>query len=81
MDFTEELINGLAKVSGLKVIGTVLDLSVKGKNEDLREVGRKLGVANVLEEVCAARQPGAHHCGLIETTMVFSFGRDVRPGD
>src|SRR6266404_9533108 len=46
---TEELINGLAKVSGLKVIGRSSTLQFKGKNEDLREVGRKLGVANVLE--------------------------------
>ena len=46
---TEELINGLAKVSGLKVIGRSSTFQFKGKNEDLREVGRKLGVANVLE--------------------------------
>ena len=46
---SEQLINGLAKVSGLKVVGRSSAFQFKGKNEDVREVGRKLGVANVLE--------------------------------
>lgn len=45
----EQLINDLAKVSGLKVIGRSSAFQFEGKNEDLREVGQKLGVANVLE--------------------------------
>jgi TolB-like protein/DNA-binding winged helix-turn-helix (wHTH) protein/thioredoxin-like negative regulator of GroEL len=45
----EQLINDLAKVSGLKVVGRSSAFQFKGKNEDLREVGSKLGVANVLE--------------------------------
>lgn len=46
---SEQLIHNLAKVSGLKVVGRSSSFQFKGKNEDLREVGRKLGVANVLE--------------------------------
>jgi len=46
---SEQLINDLAKVSGLKVVGRSSAFQFKGKNEDVREVGRKLGVANVLE--------------------------------
>src|SRR4030081_732518 len=46
---SEQLINDLAKVSGLKVVGRSSAFQFKGKNEDLRDVGRKLGVANVLE--------------------------------
>jgi TolB-like protein/DNA-binding winged helix-turn-helix (wHTH) protein/Flp pilus assembly protein TadD len=46
---SEQLINDLAKVSGLKVVGRSSAFQFKGKNEDLREVGSKLGVANVLE--------------------------------
>jgi TolB-like protein/DNA-binding winged helix-turn-helix (wHTH) protein/Flp pilus assembly protein TadD len=46
---SEQLINDLAKVSGLRVIGRSSAFQFKGKNEDLRDVGRKLGVANVLE--------------------------------
>jgi TolB-like protein/DNA-binding winged helix-turn-helix (wHTH) protein/Flp pilus assembly protein TadD len=46
---SEQLINDLAKVSGLKVVGRSSAFQFRGKNEDLRDVGRKLGVANVLE--------------------------------
>jgi TolB-like protein/DNA-binding winged helix-turn-helix (wHTH) protein/Flp pilus assembly protein TadD len=46
---TEELINDLAKVPGLKVVARSSAFQFKGKNEDLRRVGKKLGVANVLE--------------------------------
>ncbi|HEY2548148.1 MAG TPA: winged helix-turn-helix domain-containing protein [Candidatus Acidoferrum sp.] len=46
---TEELINDLAKVPGLKVVARSSAFQFKGKNEDLRSVGQKLGVANVLE--------------------------------
>lgn len=46
---TEELIDDLARVPGLKVVGRSSAFQFKGRNEDLREIGRKLGVANVLE--------------------------------
>jgi TolB-like protein/DNA-binding winged helix-turn-helix (wHTH) protein len=55
---TEQLINTLAKVSGLKVVGRSSAFQFKGKNEDLRDVGRKLGVANVLEG--SVRRDGNH---------------------
>jgi TolB-like protein/DNA-binding winged helix-turn-helix (wHTH) protein/Tfp pilus assembly protein PilF len=45
----EELINDLAQVPGLRVVGRSSSFRFKGKNEDLRTVGRKLGVANILE--------------------------------
>ena len=46
---TEEVINSLAKVEELKVAGRTSAFYFKGRNEDLREVGRKLGVAHVVE--------------------------------
>jgi len=46
---SEQLIHDLAKVSGLRVVGRSSAFQFKGKNEDIREVGRMLGVANVLE--------------------------------
>jgi TolB-like protein/Flp pilus assembly protein TadD len=46
---TEELINNLAQVSALKVSGRTSVFYFKNRNEDLREIGQKLGVANVLE--------------------------------
>jgi TolB-like protein/DNA-binding winged helix-turn-helix (wHTH) protein/Flp pilus assembly protein TadD len=54
----EQLINDLAKVSGLRVVGRSSAFQFKGKNEDLRDVGRKLGVANVLEG--SVRRDGNH---------------------
>jgi TolB-like protein/DNA-binding winged helix-turn-helix (wHTH) protein/Flp pilus assembly protein TadD len=46
---SEQLINDLARVSGLRVVGRSSAFQFRDKNEDLREVGRKLGVANILE--------------------------------
>ena len=46
---SEEILNLLARVPGLKVIGRTSSFSFKGRPEDLREIGRALGVTNVLE--------------------------------
>jgi TolB-like protein/DNA-binding winged helix-turn-helix (wHTH) protein/Tfp pilus assembly protein PilF len=54
----EQLIHELAKKPGLKVVGRSSSFQFKGKNEDLRSVGRKLGVANVLEG--SVRRDGNH---------------------
>jgi TolB-like protein/DNA-binding winged helix-turn-helix (wHTH) protein/Flp pilus assembly protein TadD len=55
---SEQLIHDLARISGLKVLGRSSAFQFKGKNQDLREVGRKLGVANVLEG--SVRREGNH---------------------
>ena len=55
---SEQLINDLAKISGLKVVGRSSAFQFRGKNEDLRDVGRKLGVANILEG--SVRREGNH---------------------
>ena len=54
----EQLIHELAKISGLRVAGRSSAFQFRGKNEDLRDVGRKLGVANVLEG--SVRREGNH---------------------
>jgi TolB-like protein len=46
---TEELLNMLAKVPGLRVAARTSAFAFKGKNEDLRTVGQKLNVSHVLE--------------------------------
>jgi serine/threonine protein kinase/Flp pilus assembly protein TadD len=46
---TEEIINALAQIPGLRVAGRSSSFSFKGRNEDLRSVGAKLGVATILE--------------------------------
>ncbi|WP_295679666.1 hypothetical protein [uncultured Nevskia sp.] len=45
----EELLNALAKVKDLKVAGRTSSFSFKGKNEDLRGIGKALGVTTILE--------------------------------
>ena len=46
---SEEILNLLAKVPSLKVIGRSSSFAFKGKNEDLRDIGEALGVKTVLE--------------------------------
>lgn len=46
---TEALIDELAKVPRLKVVARSSAFQFKGSNQDLRSVGRKLGVTNILE--------------------------------
>jgi len=46
---SEELLNMLAKIPELKVIGRTSSFAFKGKNEDLRTIGQKLDVAHLLE--------------------------------
>src|SRR5207247_3209377 len=46
---SEEILDGLARVDGLRVVGRTSSFSFKGKNANVSEVGKKLNVANVLE--------------------------------
>lgn len=46
---TEEIINALTKISGLKVIARTSSFAFKGKNIDVREIAEQLGVSSVLE--------------------------------
>lgn len=46
---SEELLNVLANIEGLKVAGRTSAFYYKGKNEDLRAIADALGVAHVLE--------------------------------
>lgn len=46
---SEELLNQLAQIKDLQVAGRTSSFSFKGKNEDLRVIGEKLGVNHLLE--------------------------------
>lgn len=46
---TEEIINALTKIKGLKVIARTSSFAFKNKNIDVRHIGNQLGVATVLE--------------------------------
>ncbi|MGY6650396.1 helix-turn-helix domain-containing protein [Wenyingzhuangia sp. IMCC45574] len=46
---TEEIINALTTIKGLKVIARTSSFAYKGKNIDVREIGKQLNVSTVLE--------------------------------
>ncbi|MGH8028763.1 MAG: hypothetical protein ACREO3_02395, partial [Arenimonas sp.] len=46
---TEEILNALTRVEGLKVAGRTSSFHFKGRNENLQVIGTALGVAHVLE--------------------------------
>jgi TolB-like protein/Tfp pilus assembly protein PilF len=46
---SEEILDLLAKIPGLTVIGRTSSFQFKGRNEDLRAIGAKLNAAHVLE--------------------------------
>jgi adenylate cyclase len=46
---SEEILDALAKVEGLRVVARTSSFSFKGKNADVAEIARKLNVQNVLE--------------------------------
>jgi serine/threonine-protein kinase len=46
---SEEILNKLSQLSDLKVIARTSSFAFKGKNEDMREIGKKLDVAHLLE--------------------------------
>ena len=45
----EELTNALSRLDGLHVVARASAFAFKGRHEDVREIGRRLGVATVLE--------------------------------
>jgi TolB-like protein len=53
---SEELLNLLARIPGLNVASRTSSFAYKGRNVDIREVGRELGVETVLEG--SVRQAG-----------------------
>jgi serine/threonine-protein kinase len=55
---SEEVLDKLTQLDGLRVAGRTSAFSFKGKNEDLRDIGHKLGVANLLEG--SVRKAGDH---------------------
>ena len=46
---SEELLNALVRIGGLKVTGRTSSFAFKNQNTDLREIGRILNVVHVLE--------------------------------
>jgi len=55
---TEEIIDGLSRVSGLRVVARTSAFAFKGRNADIRQIGRDLNVTDVLEG--SVRKDGNH---------------------
>jgi serine/threonine protein kinase/TolB-like protein len=45
----EQLLNSLARIDGLRVVGMTSSFKFKGTNDDFRSIGKKLSVASILE--------------------------------
>ena len=45
----EQILNDLARVEGIKVVGRTSSFAFKGRKIDLRAIGKELGVAHILE--------------------------------
>ncbi len=46
---TEEIISTLSRVDGLKVVSSTSVFAYRARSEDIREIGRKLGVSHIVE--------------------------------
>jgi adenylate cyclase len=46
---SEEIISNLSRIQGLRISSRTSSFAFKGKSEDIRSIGRKLGVESVLE--------------------------------
>jgi TolB-like protein/Flp pilus assembly protein TadD len=55
---TEEILNVLAQTDSLRVAGRTSSFAFKGKGEDLRQIGTRLGVAYIVEG--SVRKSGTH---------------------
>jgi TolB-like protein/Tfp pilus assembly protein PilF len=55
---TEEILNVLARTDSLRVAGRTSSFAFKGKDEDLRQIGARLGVAYIVEG--SVRKSGTH---------------------
>ena len=82
---SEELIDRLAHAQNLKVIARTSSFQFKGKNEDMRSIGQRLGVANLLEG--SVRTSGdtirvtAQLINVADGTHVWSETYDRKAGD
>jgi TolB-like protein/Flp pilus assembly protein TadD len=81
----EELIDHLAHAADLKVIARTSSFQFKGKNEDMRTIGQRLGVANLLEGSVRTSGDGlritAQLINVVDGTHRWSETYDRKMGD
>lgn len=82
---SEEIINALAQVAGLRVVGRTSAFALKGSTEDLRTIGEKLNVGAVLEGSVRRSETRLRITAqLVDTKTgyhLFSESYDRPPGD
>ncbi|MGN8224142.1 helix-turn-helix domain-containing protein [Gracilimonas sp. BCB1] len=80
---TEDIINALTRIQGLKVTARTSSFAFKGKQMDVRHIGNQLGVSTVLEgSVRKSKKKVRISAQLIQTTDGFQiwsgrFDRDI----
>ena len=52
---SEEILNSLARIDGMRVVGRTSSFQFKGKAEDLRAIGEKLGVPTCSKAACGVK--------------------------
>jgi len=70
---SEEILNSLARIDGLRVIGRTSSFQFKGKDVDSRTIGQRLGVANLLEG--SVRREGER--ARVTAQLIRAFRRDT----
>ena len=73
----EELISALTQIKGVFVVARASAFSFRGKDVDVRDIGRRLNVDTILE---GSVQRGATDCGyaeLVDAANCSSFGRSA----
>ena len=71
---SEELIAALAQIGDLKVIGRSSSFRFKGKNEETRTIGEKLGVSTLLEGTVRKQ---ADHVRIVAELIDAADGREL----
>ena len=72
----EEILNSLSHLKDLKVAGRTSSFQFKGKNIDLREIGKTLGVATILEGSVRKQGDRLRKCHSYESISRFVSGVD-----
>ena len=78
---SEDLLNALSWIEGLRVAASTSCLAIKGHNEDIRKIGDALGVETVLEG--SLRRVGTSSASLLSSSTsptVSASGRSGRLG-
>ena len=72
----DEIITALSKVKALRVVSRTSSFTFKGKNDDVREIGRKLQVSTILEG--SIRKAAIEYSAREHNRQLTALGRAIR---